>query len=302
MNLQQVAYKGIETVLRVLGLIPRYRAFQLGNILGNILFLIDGKHRKITLENLTHAFGHEKNQDEITLLARRVFENIGQIIFEIGWSLTLKDEDVKRYFNIEGLSHIKKAYEKNKGVLTLTAHFGNWELLALIAAQTGLPTNIVFRPLDFLPLDQVFLKLRSRFGAHLIPSAHSMRKILSCLKKGEAVALLMDQNVDWYEGVFVDFFGRRACTNKGMALLALKTEAPVVPVFLVRNKSGFKAEIGPELSLIKTGDKTKDIEANTQQYNEAIEAFVRRYPEQWFWVHQRWKTKPFSPWPNLQGH
>ena len=107
----------------------------------------------------------------------------------------------------------------------------------------------------------------------------------------------MDQNFDWYEGVFVDFFGRKACTNKGMALLALKTESPVIPMFLVRERSRFKVIFEPEVPLIRTGDKTKDIEANTQQYNEVIEKIVRRYPEQWFWVHQRWKTKPFQPWP-----
>jgi KDO2-lipid IV(A) lauroyltransferase len=107
----------------------------------------------------------------------------------------------------------------------------------------------------------------------------------------------MDQNVDWYEGVFVDFFGYRACTNKGMALLARRTEAPVIPVFLVREKSGFMAEFGSEIPLIKTEDIRKDLESNTQQYNRIIEDFVRRYPDQWFWVHQRWKTKPYCLWP-----
>jgi KDO2-lipid IV(A) lauroyltransferase len=103
--------------------------------------------------------------------------------------------------------------------------------------------------------------------------------------------------LDWYEGVFVDFFGDRACTNKGLALLALKTEAPVIPVFLVREGLGFKAKFCREVPLIKTGNKTKDVEANTQQYNRIIEDFIRQYPDQWFWVHQRWKTKSFAPWP-----
>jgi len=109
--------------------------------------------------------------------------------------------------------------------------------------------------------------------------------------------MLMDQNVDGYEGVFVDFFCRKAFTNKGLALLARKTEAPVVPVFLIRKESGFIVEIGKEVPLIKTDDKTKDIEANTQQYNKIIEDIIRRYPDQWLWVHQRWKTRPHQPWP-----
>ena len=124
-----------------------------------------------------------------------------------------------------------------------------------------------------------------------------MRKIYKSLRKGNAVGLLMDQGVDYDNGVFVDFFNRRAATNVGMALLALKSKAPVVPLFLIRKANGFEAIFGPELPLIQTGDRTKDIEENTQLYTHVIEAFARRFPDQWFWVHQRWKNLPFCPWP-----
>jgi KDO2-lipid IV(A) lauroyltransferase len=163
--------------------------------------------------------------------------------------------------------------------------------------MTGYPADIIYRPLDFRPLDQFFVNQRTRFGGNVIPKNRSMRRILEVLKREKPLAFLMDQNVDWYDGVFVEFFGRRACTNKGLALLALKTKAPVVPLFLVREASFFRLDIGPEVPLVKTGDKTKDIETNTQQYNAVIEAMVRRYPDQWFWVHQRWKTRPYKPWP-----
>jgi KDO2-lipid IV(A) lauroyltransferase len=162
--------------------------------------------------------------------------------------------------------------------------------------MTGYPVDIIYRPLDFRPLDKFFVELRTQFGGNLIPKGRSMRRILKILQEGKPLAFLMDQNVDWYEGVFVEFLGRPACTNKGLALLALATEAPVVPIFLVREASYFRVEIGPEVPLVKTGDKTKDIETNTQKYNEVIEAMVRRYPDQWFWVHQRWKTRPYKPW------
>ena len=107
----------------------------------------------------------------------------------------------------------------------------------------------------------------------------------------------MDQNVDWYEGVYADFMGHLACTNKGLALLALKTRAPVVPAFIVRERGGFTAKFLPEISLKITGDTTRDVEENTQRYNNVIESFLRQYPDQWFWLHQRWKTKPYLPWP-----
>ncbi|MEA3429136.1 MAG: lysophospholipid acyltransferase family protein [Thermodesulfobacteriota bacterium] len=296
-NLQEITYKVIAGLLKVLGLIPRRTAFKLGNFIGRILFLFDKKHRKIAIENLTRAFGHEKSSYEIKTLARSVFKNLSQILFETGWSLRLNSKDFNKYFCINGLSNFEAAFEKGKGVLFLTAHIGNWELLPVSTARESRNINILFRPLDFLPLNTIFINTRTRFGAKLIPTRHSMRRILSSLKKGEGIAILLDQNVDWYEGVFVDFFGHRACTNKGMALLALKTEAPVVPVFLVREGLGFKAEFCSEVLLIKTGDKTRDVEENTQQYNRVIEDFIRQYPDQWFWVHQRWKTKPYCPWP-----
>ena len=296
-DLQKIAYRVIKILFKLIGLIPRKLAFRLGNLMGQILFLADRKHRKIALNNLTCAFGNEKNPYEIRILARRVFKNLGQIVFEIGWSLRIERKDFQKYFNIQGLSNYRNAYKKGKGVLLLTAHMGNWELLSIIMAMAGYPVSVLYRPLDFFLLDRFFAMLRGRFGAELIPSAQSMRKILRSLKYGKVVGMLMDQNVDWYEGVFVDFFGHRACTNKGMALLARRTEAPVIPVFLVREKSGFMAEFGSEIPLIKTEDIRKDLEANTQQYNRIIEDFVRRYPDQWFWVHQRWKTKPYCQWP-----
>ncbi len=296
-DLEKIAYRVIKILFNLIGLIPRKLAFRLGNLMGQILFLADRKHRKIALNNLTYAFGHEKNPSEIKILARRVFKNLGQIIFEIGWSLRLEAKDFQKYFSIQGLSNYTSAYEKGRGVLLLTAHFGNWELLPVVVAMVGYPVSVLYRLLDFSPLDMFFVMTRGRFGAELIPAARSMKKILRSLKHGKAVGMLMDQNFDWYEGVFVDFFGHRACTNKGMALLARRTDAPVVPVFLVREKSGFMADFGSEIPLIKTEDIRKDLEANTQQYNRIIEDFVRRYPDQWFWVHQRWKTKPYCQWP-----
>ena len=296
-NLQEITYKVIAGLLKVLGLIPRKTAFKLGNFNGRILFLFDKKHRKIAINNLTRSFGHEKSSYEIKTLARSVFKNFSQILFEIGWSLRLESKDFNKHFFINGLSNFEAGFEKGKGVLFLTAHIGNWELLPVIGAMTGRNINILFRPLDFLPLNTIFINTRTRFGARLISTRHSMRRILNSLKKDEGVAILLDQNVDWYEGVFVDFFSHRACTNKGLALLALKTEAPVVPVFLVREGLGFKAKFCREVPLIKTGDKTRDVEANTQQYNRIIEDFIRKYPDQWFWVHQRWKTKPYYSWP-----
>jgi len=294
---QEIIYKAISASFKCMGLVPRGLGLRVGGFLGRTSFLANRKHREIAISNLSLAYGDEKSPREIRSLAKKVFENLGKILFEIGWFARLNRRDFDKHFRMDGLSHYDNALKKKKGVLLLTAHVGNWELLTIFSGMTGHPVDIIYRPLDFRPMEKFFVNLRTRFGGNVIPKNRSMRRILKVLQKGEPLAFLMDQNVDWYDGVFVDFFGRRACTNKGLALLALKTEAPVVPIFCVREESGFRVKIGPEVPLVRTGDKTKDVEANTQQYNRVIEAIVRRYPDQWFWVHRRWKTPPYKPWP-----
>jgi len=289
----------ITLLFRFTGLIPRSWAVKIGDFVGAGLYAVSRKHRQIAIENLTRVFGSSKNKHEIETLCRDVFKNLSQIVFEMGWSLWMREKDYRKYFSIEGMDNAIKAQKQNKGVLLLTAHMGNWELAPCVSSLFGHDISIIYRPLDFLPLDRFFVHFRSRFGAKMIPKEGAMRSVLRSLKQGAAVVVLMDQNVDWYEGVFVDFFKEPAATNKGLALLALKTEAPVIPYFLVREGSGFKVVIGDEVPIIKTGDKTKDIEVNTQQYNRIIESFIIQYPEQWFWVHQRWKTKPYQIWPRV---
>jgi len=205
-----------------------------------------------------------------------------------------------RNVRIHGMQHIRNAYEKGKGVLVLTAHIGNWEMLSVVGALIGYPTSIVYRPLDAKPLERFTAKMRTRFGTALIPKKRAFRKILKRLRKKEMVALLMDQNVAMREGVFAPFFNIPACTNKGLALLALKAGAPVVPIFILRSAKGYKGLVLPEIPLVRAGDKIKEIELNTSAYNQVIENVVRQHPEQWFWVHRRWNTRPSSPWPKQQ--
>ncbi len=283
----------IRLFFKMIGHVPPKHARRISRWLGRVLFYVDQKHRKIVLDNLARALGKENTCFERKKIAFRVFQNLFLILFEIGWVMDLPLDALKKYFRLEGLTHLQAAYEKGRGVIVLTAHFGNWELLTIAGKMFEYPMGMVYRPLDMKSLDRFFVQLRTRFGGRLIPAKRALRKLLKGLNNGEIIGMLMDQNVDWYEGFFVDFFGHRACTNSGMALLAYKTKAPVVPVFLIREENGFTAKIFPEIPPVHTGDKRKDLELNTERYNAAIEKIVRDYPDQWFWVHQRWKTKPF---------
>ena len=259
--------------------------------MGRLAYTIVKRSRNIALNNLRNAYP-EKKDAQIQRIAKAVFENLGKLLYEICWSNCLNNDELRRHVKIEGMAHIQTAYAKGKGVLVLTGHFGNWELMPVVGHLVGHPFSIVYRPLDFKPLERFTIRSRTRYGGSMIPKKRSFRKILNSLDRKEMVTLLMDQNVAAREGVFVPFFNMPACTNEGLALLALKTGAPVVPAFLLREKKGFTGMILPEVPLIRTGDKIKDLEANTSAYNQVIESVVRRYPDQWFWVHRRWNTKP----------
>jgi KDO2-lipid IV(A) lauroyltransferase len=277
-----------------LGLIPRRWSVSLAYALGDIWYLIDKRHRVIALENLRHAFSHEKSREEMKRITRGVFRNFALIPFEIGWSLRITLSDFMRHCEVIGKSNLMKAHSKGKGVLVLTAHVGNWELMPNIIRSYGLHASFVYRPLDFEPADLFLYEYRSRYGCIPIPKKNSMRKIIKSLKNQLCVGILLDQDARRKAGIFTEFFGRPACTNTGLALMALKTGAPVITAFIVRHGMGFKMIFGQEIPLVHSGQRAADIHLNTLQYNQAIEAFVREYPDQWLWVHRRWKTKPLQ--------
>lgn len=287
-----IRFQAVKGFFHLLGRVPAMWACRISAMLGRLWFAIDRRHRGTALDNLNHAFGSEKNPREIRRLARQVFNNMVRIVFEIGWSLHLDPGEFSRFFRISGLENVKKCSKNGRGILVLTGHLGNWELMPVVSAITTHTANVLYRPMDSAPLDRFFVQNRSRFGAKMIPKNTSLLRVFKALKRGESVVMLLDQNVGWRRGVFVNFFGRLACTSYGLAFIALKTGAPVVPIFVIREGQAFKIEIGPQVPLVRTGDLSRDLEANTQEYNNVLEKYIRRYPDQWFWVHNRWKTQP----------
>jgi len=289
-----------EVFMDMAATLPLSFSWKLADFLGRIWFQLDRRHRQVALSNLKLAWGDELSEDERRTIARRNFIHLAQVLLELPYLRKLNSDDLDGVVSFHGIEHFQSALKQGRGVLLLAWHFGNWELMALAFSLRYHPINIVVRPLDNPFFDNLITKIRTRGGNQLIPKRGSVRKMLRLLAAGDAVALLLDQNPAWYEGVFVPFFNEIACTNKTLSTIALRTGAPVLPAFNVRQPDGsYQVFCEPEIVLERSGDTTRDVEENTAKFNRIIETYVRRYPEQWFWVHQRWKTRPSQPWPRV---
>lgn len=282
----------IYSLLYLIGSLPESLLVRLSNGIGDLWFAIDKRHRKVALDNLSLAYGKDKNPEEIWGMARDNFRQLSRLLFEVGWSLHLKNaRDIGRYIRLDGMEHVIRAFRQGKGVLFLTGHLGSWELLTLVPALIPYTVHDIYRPLDFQPLEKVIVSFRTRFGMKLIAKQGAIRPIFRALSRGEGVGIPLDQSVSKRNGVFVDFFGRLTSTSKGLGLIALKTGAPVLPVFLVREGWRYKVIFGPRITCMLTGDTETDLKRLTQTFNRVLEKAVRKYPSQWFWVHERWKKK-----------
>ena len=292
-----LAYHFLRYCLCVLSWPPLSWARAAGRFLGRLGYKLDARHRQIVTENLRASFP-DKDEAWVLATARACYEHLGQVLAEMPHLFRLSPEKIAERVRWHGWDVADEIRARKMGVILLTGHLGNWEWVSLAAGQGYGGGYVVARPLDWPPAQRLVDELRTKTGHVVLDKAKSGRRILTALRRQGEVGILLDQNVDWYDGVWVDFFGRPACTNKGLALLALATEAPVILFYGHRAPDGcFDLYLGPEIPLVRTGDKTKDVWQNTQNYTKALEDAIRKCPEQWFWLHQRWKTKPYHPWP-----
>jgi len=249
------------------------------------------KHKLIALHNLTRSFP-EKSLTENLQIIKDTYASFALTFIEFLQILYLNRNNLHRWVSVKGLEHYEKACREGKGVLLFTAHFGNWEMGNAALAILSKPPIFMARTLDSPFLEEITTSVRSRLGIGNIHKKNVMSSILSQLRKGEVLKLLIDQNAAAREGVFVNFFGRPACATTGIALMAIHTGAAVLPVFTTRMPDGrYLTEIGPRVDTVNTGNRDQDVLQNTQNYNTIIENHVRKYPGQWLWLHQRWKTK-----------
>lgn len=283
------ATRFILVTFRVLPLPARKKFFR---ALFVLFYQFSPRHRLITLHNLLRAFP-EKGAGEISIIARNVFRNIGTAVAEFFQIPTFRRGELPPGVALTGWENYEKALARGKGCLFFTGHMGNWELMAVSMGFVGVRASIVYRRLDNPVLEDLVLWFRSITGHRMVPKGDAARTLLSLLRKNGTAAILIDQNVAPHEGVFVNFFGRPAATTRAVASLALHTGAAVLPIVNVRLEDGtYRIVMGEEIPLTRTKDRKRDILENTRACTSFLETYIRRYPDQWFWPHQRWKTKP----------
>jgi len=289
----RLEYALVWCVVKGIGLLPRPIARALGMTLGQLVYLLHSKLRRVGLRNLTLAFPDLPDSQRKKIL-RGVFTSLGRQLAEVCLFPRYTRDNVSEVVIYDGFENFDRAFARGKGVLFLTAHLGGWELSAFAHSLYGHPLSFLMRPLDNPYLDRMMRDYRTLHGNQTINKDDPTRGLLRALKAGRVVGFLMDTNMTPPQGIFVDYFGIPACTASGLARMALRTDAAVVPGFTLWNPRlrKYKLRFDPALTLIRTGDQEADIVANTQLFTKVIEDFVRRYPDQWLWVHRRWKTRP----------
>lgn len=266
-------------------------ALAVGRGLGWVYGSLIRHHRKDAVEALRRSLPEIPEAGRKAVL-KQMYRNLGMNIAEEFRLGSVSSDTLASNIRWEGEEHVHKVLSDGKGLLVLTAHMGNWDLLCTIAPRFNYPTTIITKNIKNNAINKLWMEVRARFGLKFVPAHNSYRQCLTALRKNEIVGFVMDQNMIDKEGIFVDFFGKPACTTPGLAYMSAQSGAAVVPVFMIRQDHGRHlvkclAPIAPPLDR-----KPETILEFTQRYTRVIEDVIRQHPDQWIWVHRRWKTKP----------
>jgi len=289
----RLEYALVWCAVKAIGALPRPLARAVGFAIGQTVYQLHGKLRRVGMRNLALAFP-EKGVRERRKVVRAVFTSLGRQFSEVCLFPRYTAQNVHQVVIYDGFENFDRASAQGKGVLFLTGHVGGWELSAFAHSLYGHPLHFVMRPLDNPYLDALVRRYRTMHGNTPILKHDPSRELLRAMKAGATVGILMDTNMTPPEGIFVDYFGIPACTASGLARIALRTDAAVVPGFTVWDPvlRKYRLRFEPAVPLVRTGNNETDIRENTQRFTKVIEDFVRRHPDQWLWVHRRWKTRP----------
>jgi Kdo2-lipid IVA lauroyltransferase/acyltransferase len=287
-------YWFIKFLIFTSNLMPRRMWLSVCGALGRLAYSFSAKSRNLTIYHLGLAFGNDKTPGEIVKLSKRVFVMIGKNAGDVIRSLRVRTiNDLTKFLITHGIENYEKAYDKGKGVIFLTSHVGAFDLQITNMALRGLNPHIVGTALKDPRLNELLVQYRNAYGAIAIERGKESVKLFKALKSGGSIAILIDQDIRFLKGCFVDFFGMKAYTPIGATILALRTGAAVVPTYIFLGNDGKQhMHILPEIPLAITGDEEQDLITNTQNFTRVTEEVVRQHPEQWVWMHERWKTRP----------
>jgi Kdo2-lipid IVA lauroyltransferase/acyltransferase len=280
-------------IVRVFGAIPRAAAHPVARSVGWLGFHLCRRQRRAGLRNLQLAFPN-LTDDRRERILRGSFQNLARLLVEFTHFPDLHKGNISELVIHDGLENYLEALRRGHGVIFMTAHFGAWELSSFAHALYGYPLKFLVRPIDNPRVEELISRYRTSSGNTPIQRRSAARDVLKALRRNEAVGILFDQNTTSSEGVFAEFFGIPAATTPSIALFALRTGAAVVPGFLVwdRTLGKHRLRLDPPVELIQTGDLDQDVIQNTKLFNKILESYIRRYPDQWLWIHRRWKTRP----------
>jgi KDO2-lipid IV(A) lauroyltransferase len=278
---------GLRLAWGLFRFLPMGAAQRLGAGLGLLAYALSRRYRRVAIRNLQRAFP-DWTPAQARATARRVFRNFGVSMAEFFKAPSRTRAQIEQRLTVVGLEHLDAAFREGKGVLLITGHFGNWELMARYLCMLGYPIAVIARDADDRSTTELVTMLRERSGYKVFPRGNAARLVLRALRANEAVGILPDQNAG---DVFVEFFGQKAGSVAGPAVFHLRTGAPLVPLFNVRLPGDYhRVEILPPMRFEPTGDAQADYQRIMQALHDVLESYVRRYPDQWLWLHDRWKS------------
>jgi Kdo2-lipid IVA lauroyltransferase/acyltransferase len=290
---ERFEYWLVVPVARTLGRMPRPLARLWASGLASLVYWLFGRLRRVGMRNLAMALP-DLSCDARTAILRGVYRHLGWQLVEFCRMTRYTPQNSSNWMRTEGLENYLAAQARGKGVLIVTGHLGAWELSSFYHSLMGHPMGMVIRRLDNRRLDTFVNGIRCMHGNYVLHKDDFGRGLLTAMRKGGTVGILMDTNITPPFGAFVKFFGMDACTALGLAHVARKTGAAVLPGFMLWEPSEqrYVLHFGPEIKIPHTADVSADILAGTQSCTAAIESWIRRYPDQWLWIHRRWKTRP----------
>lgn len=293
---RSLGYAGLNFALAIASILPLSFIYRLSWLLARIAYLSSGKHRRIAEEGLEIAFGSSLDSKEKRKILIGSFEEMVKGSLESVVVISHRPEELGKNISITGKEHLKEALARGAGAIAVSAHFGNFILLAANLNAAGFPTAVVLRPLRDEKMDAFLLKKRQKFGIESIytkPSKACVDKSLAFLRKNGVLFNLLDQNFGSGAGVFVDFFGLKAATATGPIVLALRSNSAILPVFIIRKPDNSQEIIiEPEFKIEKKENFEQTVQYNIAGLTKIIENYIRKYPAQWSWIHRRWKSRP----------